>query len=762
MPRVLKVLTFGAVLVAVSVGLAEAPAQDPIPLRAPEQDPIPLPLPPRVAQPVAQPGAPAEGDEPEVLAKGPVHEAFAATAEAPVEAPIIEQRPPDPIEELPPEQKPDGDNVQWMPGYWHWDDDNDRFIWVSGFWRQMPPGRVWVPGSWREVRGGWQYVSGFFQEVPPAVPGQQQPVQPEIEYLPQPPVSVETGPVVPAPTATSFYIPGSWVWRQKYVWRPGVWVEHRANWIWVPARYVWTPAGYVFCDGHWDHLIATRGVLFAPVVFPRPVLLRPRYVYTPVYVVSEPCMVGALFVRRGHGHYFFGDYFEARYATRGFGAWCGTVTPRGGFTIGFGVGRTWGYDPLWSHYSIAYRTAPAWRNNINDVYGGRFAGTVARPPVTLVQQNTVINNITKVNNVTNVTNNITIVNGAPTVNNTNVANVAMLAPLKVAPDLTKQQFRAVNAEARKSEAVAAQQLREVAAQRQRLETFVAKSAPAVTTPPVGQPAVQVKPQTVRLDVPKAAAAKAVATVQDEKKAPPPNPIRAAKVDTKVEPKFPVTPKIEPKTPVVPKIEPKLPVNPKVDPKLPINPKIDPMPKVDPKLPVNPKIVPNPKVNPKVDPKIEPKVPVVPKIEPKVPVVPKVDPMPKIEPKIPVVPKVEPKLPPVVQPKVEPKLPPVVLPKVEPKLPPVTQPKLPPVTQPPGVPKLPPVALPPPKVEPKLPPVTLPPVQPKLPPVTLPPKGELPKLPPVTLPPPKPPATPAKLPAAPPKQPTPVPKAKGKG
>ena len=319
MPRVLKALTLGAMLSAFSLSFAEAPAQDPVPLRVPEQDPIPLPLPPRGAQPIAQPVQ--GGDEPEVLAKGPVHEAFAATAEAPVASPVVEKQPPDPIEELPPEQKPDGDNVQWIPGYWHWDDDNDRFIWVSGFWRQMPPGRVWVPGSWREVKGGWQYVSGFFQEVaPPPLPNQPA-VQPEIEYLPAPPVSVETGPVVPAPTQTSFYIPGSWVWRGKYVWRPGVWVEHRAYWIWVPARYVWTPAGYVFCDGYWDYPLATRGVLFAPVVFPRPVLLRPRYVYTPVYVVSEPCMVGALFVRRGHGHYFFGDYFEARYATRGFSAW---------------------------------------------------------------------------------------------------------------------------------------------------------------------------------------------------------------------------------------------------------------------------------------------------------------------------------------------------------------------------------------------------------------------------------------------------------
>src|SRR5262249_22806717 len=74
------------------------------------------------------------------------------------------------------------------------------------------------------------------------------------------------------------------------------------------AGYAWPPAGYVFCDGYWDYPLAHRGVLFAPVVFARPIYTRPAYVYTPVYVVSEPCMVGALFVRRGHSHYYFGDY----------------------------------------------------------------------------------------------------------------------------------------------------------------------------------------------------------------------------------------------------------------------------------------------------------------------------------------------------------------------------------------------------------------------------------------------------------------------
>lgn len=52
------------------------------------------------------------------------------------------------IEEVPPEQKPTGDNVDWIPGYWAWDDERTDFLWVSGIWRSLPPGRQWVSGYW--------------------------------------------------------------------------------------------------------------------------------------------------------------------------------------------------------------------------------------------------------------------------------------------------------------------------------------------------------------------------------------------------------------------------------------------------------------------------------------------------------------------------------------------------------------------------------------------------------------------------------------
>ena len=47
-------------------------------------------------------------------------------------AETLPKEPPPAIEELPPEQKPDSDNVQWIPGYWQWDAERGDFVWLSG------------------------------------------------------------------------------------------------------------------------------------------------------------------------------------------------------------------------------------------------------------------------------------------------------------------------------------------------------------------------------------------------------------------------------------------------------------------------------------------------------------------------------------------------------------------------------------------------------------------------------------------------------
>src|SRR5438067_9601137 len=78
----------------------------------------------------------------EVQTRGPVHEAFAQAFD-PVQGPgpVVPNPPPPVIRELPPEERPQGDNVQWISGYWSWDAERNDFVWVSGTFRNAPPGR---------------------------------------------------------------------------------------------------------------------------------------------------------------------------------------------------------------------------------------------------------------------------------------------------------------------------------------------------------------------------------------------------------------------------------------------------------------------------------------------------------------------------------------------------------------------------------------------------------------------------------------------
>jgi hypothetical protein len=406
-------------------------------------------------------------DEVEVMARGPVHEAYAEPSERePKPTPIVRKEPPKPIEELPPDQKPEGDNVQWLPGYWAWDEDKSDYLWVSGFWRVAPPGRTWVPGSWRQAGDGWQWTGGFWAQANAG--------KADVEYLPQPPAPLDTdGPTTPAPSENHTYVTGSWVYRDRYVWRPGYWIEHRPNWVWTSAHYRWTPAGYVFIDGYWDYPLASRGVLFAPAYIPPTVYTVPNYVYTPTVVVREECLYGAFFARRGFGCYYFGDYFAPRYAGLGFTAWSGHVSA----TVSIGGGWC---DPLFSYYRCGYRHDPFWRGGCADLYVGRYRGTYARPPINLVQQNTVINNIT---------NNTTVVKNT----NVTVNNVQMLTSIRNQDRVGNMNLRRVSDSVVRSDAAAARDLRATATRRGEQETRL-----TAATRPGGRPA---GPQRATLEVP---------------------------------------------------------------------------------------------------------------------------------------------------------------------------------------------------------------------------------------------------------------------
>ncbi len=99
----------------------------------------------------------------EVLTRGPVHEAYATPLEFnPQPGLVIKKEPPPAIEEVPPDQRPDGDNVVWIPGYFAWDEDRGDFLWISGVWRNIPPGQTWVAGYWNKTDDGYQWTPGFW------------------------------------------------------------------------------------------------------------------------------------------------------------------------------------------------------------------------------------------------------------------------------------------------------------------------------------------------------------------------------------------------------------------------------------------------------------------------------------------------------------------------------------------------------------------------------------------------------------------------
>ena len=287
------------------------------------------------------PPSPANADQGvQVLTRGPVHEAFAETVTFdPEPGLVVPKAPPAAIEEVPPEQRLEGANVAWIPGYWGWDDERHDFLWVSGIWRDLPPGRQWVPGYWGQSVQGFQWTSGYWADAKAS----------EVEFLPEPPGTVESGPNVAPPSPDSTWLPGCWVWRQgRYAWRPGFWAAAQPNWNWVPAHYLWAPRGYVYVDGYWDYSLNRRGVLFAPVYFEGGIRLQRDFSYSPTVVINPAVFANHLFLRPQYQHYYFGDYYATNYQTAGF-------YPAYAYNSDY-----LGYDPIYAYDRWQHRQDREW------------------------------------------------------------------------------------------------------------------------------------------------------------------------------------------------------------------------------------------------------------------------------------------------------------------------------------------------------------------------------------------------------------------
>ena len=494
----------------------------------------------------------------EVLTRGPVHEAFAETISFdPEPGIVVAKAAPESIEELPPEQKPDGANVAWIPGYWGWDDERSDFLWGSGIWRALPPGRQWMPGYWGKSGGDSQWTSGYWADAKES----------EVEYLPEPPATVEVGPNVAAPSANHIWLPGSWVWNQsRYAWRPGYWGMAQPNWVWIPAHYVWAPRGYVYIDGYYDYSIARRGVLFAPVYINANVYSRSGFSYSPMIVINPAVFASHLFLRPSYGHYYFGDYYATNYSSSGFSPWFSFTSSR------------YGYDPFYAQQRWQNRNDQQWNSRVEADFANRRDHEEARPPRTWAAQR---DHSTQ----------------SATKSDKSFVVAASLDELVKSKDASIR-FRPVAKEERERISQRGQEIRTARDERKTLEAAAADPSP-------GESVRITKPVKVKLPRTPIMAQPVERIDKDDA---PPKAIEAPQPDVKIEPK-PRKPrgnaepnKAEPK---VPKVDTK-PEPPKGKPN--VEPK--PIPRGEPR----PEL---PKVEPKPAPKKEPK-PERPKAEPKSP------------------------------------------------------------------------------------------------------------------------------------------------
>ena len=305
----------------------------------------------------------ATGENFQVLTRGPVHEAFAAQmSQKPAAGFRVDQEVPEAIDEIPPETRPEGDNVVWIPGYWHWDNERNDFIWISGVWRNTPPDHRWIPGYWSKNKGQSSWVSGFWTAIDAA----------ELNYVPEPPESLEAGPSSDPPSSDHFWIPGNWVYRtQRYAWRPGYWAHVHTGYMWVPAHYAWTPHGCLFISGYWDYPFQRRGLLHCPIYFQagyQQIRFRPRI------ALHASNSFLHLFIQSGSNHFYFGNYYGTNYR-QNFYPWYDFRR----------VGRRW--DPFYTYLRARQRRDGIdYLNRCHRWHDHYVANVANRPRTTFINQ----------------------------------------------------------------------------------------------------------------------------------------------------------------------------------------------------------------------------------------------------------------------------------------------------------------------------------------------------------------------------------------
>ena len=264
------------------------------------------------------------------------------------------------IEEIPPAERPQGDQYVWVPGYWSWDGDRNNYIWVSGCWRAAPPHMSWVPGYWDQVPGGWEWVAGFWTTT-----GVE-----NFEYLPAPPEYDDVQPPNSSSSQDDIWVPPCHYWYQgHYVRRPGYWLAAQRTGSGCRLTIFGRHGGYIFSDGHWDYPMEDRGMLFAPVYFPPSVHGRSGYSYSPNIVLDLGVLMANLFSIR--------VITITTSATTTMTPISTSVSIRDMKSSRIIPGMTRRMYDRWHH-----RDDPRWAENERNDYDRRHANTNLRPPRT--------------------------------------------------------------------------------------------------------------------------------------------------------------------------------------------------------------------------------------------------------------------------------------------------------------------------------------------------------------------------------------------
>jgi hypothetical protein len=312
----------------------------------------------------------------------------------------------------------------------------------------------------------------------------------------------------------------------------------------------------VLVGGYWDYPLEQRGLVFAPVYFPRTYWYDdPYYCYYPRNVITVTFVTDSFFIGPCHHHYYYGAYYGPQWHNAGFVAW-----------VDFGPRC---HDPIFCYYKYEYRNDPGWHARMVVTYNQRFTGQLA-PPAKIVNNNTyVIHN--------------TVINNTTVVNNVNMKGPVQVVGLQgqAAPKVPKLQ--AISAAEVQKQVAASKSLQAAVKNRQQLETQYAKQpgGPATGGKAMSFSVNQFKLPAQATTAPKAPAP-ALPGVNAAPKVTTPNVGAAAKITQPTTPPTPTpTPKVTTPTPL-PTPKAITPVTPTPTPKVttpitPTQPKVTPMP-----------------------------------------------------------------------------------------------------------------------------------------------------------------------------------------